>query len=348
MNHLWRLIGVALAALVVAGCGQTTEQREPNLNVRSTQPAKTPERVAAEAATPGSGARQVRVAVVTHGQASDPFWAVVRTGINHAARQMGVAVTYSAPDTYDPQRMKRLIEQAITRKPDGLVVTIPDPKVIGGAIRDAERAGIPVISINSGTQVWQRYGVLMHIGQPDDAAGKAAGERLAAAGVRNALCVDQEVGNSALGQRCKAFAAELHKVHGRSTVIDIDLQNRAAALSTIAAAIQSHNPDGVLTLGPAGAEPALTVLRQRHLTGKVKLATFDLSPAVIDAVRNGQISFAIDQQPYLQGYLPIVYFAQFARYGVLPDRDRVDATGPSFVTKQNAGAVQRLAEAGIR
>ena len=136
--------------------------------------------------------------------------------------------------------------------------------------------------------------------------------------------------------------------HGRSTVIDIDLQNRAAALSTIAAAIQSHNPDGVLTLGPAGAEPALTVLRQRHLTGKVKLATFDLSPAVIDAVRNGQISFAIDQQPYLQGYLPIVYFAQFARYGVLPDRDRVDATGPSFVTKQNAGAVQRLAEAGIR
>ena len=109
MNHLWRLIGVALAALVVAGCGQTTEQREPNLNVRSTQPAKTPERVAAEAATPGSGARQVRVAVVTHGQASDPFWAVVRTGINHAARQMGVAVTYSAPDTYDPQRMKRLI-----------------------------------------------------------------------------------------------------------------------------------------------------------------------------------------------------------------------------------------------
>lgn len=348
MTRLALLVLAAFAAVVAIGCGTTEQRRESNLSVRSAEQPQTPEQRAAQAAAPGSSTRQVRIAVVTHGQASDPFWAVVRTGINQAARQMGVSVTYASPDTYDLNRMSQLIDQAVSRKPDGLVVTIPDAHKLGGAIRGAERAGIPVISINAGITAWKQLGALTHVGEPDGEAGLAAGRRLAAAGVKNALCVNQEPGNSALSLRCSSFAAGLRRDGGASTVVAIDLQDRAGAVRKIAAAISAHHPDGMLTLGPTSAGPALDALRRLHLLGKVRLATFDLSPDVIQAIRDGNIAFAVDQQPYLQGYLPIVYLAQYARYGVLPDRGRVSATGPSFVTKADAASVQRLAEAGIR
>jgi simple sugar transport system substrate-binding protein len=349
MRRALLVMMAGLLALLAAGCGSVVEKREPNLNARSPESsATTPERVRAQASNTSNSARQVRIAVVTHGQASDPFWAVVRTGINQAARQMGVSVSYSAPDTYDPKRMRALIDDAVARKPDGLVVSIPDAKALAPAIREAVRLGIPVISINSGIDSWRKLGALMHIGQPDGAAATAAGQRFAASGVRNALCVNQEVGNVALDLRCSAFAAALRKAHGRSTVVDVDLQDRAGAERKISAAVNSQHPDGVLTLGPTGAEPALAALRADGKLGHIRLATFDLSPDVIDAIRRGQMDFAVDQQPFLQGYLPIVYLAQLARYGLLPDRGKVVATGPSFVTKANASDVGRLSEAGIR
>jgi simple sugar transport system substrate-binding protein len=237
----------------------------------------------------------------------------------------------------------------VAKKPDGLVVSLPDPQVLAPAIRAAVRAGIPVISINSGTEADSRsVGALLHVGQPDGPAGAAAGRRFAASGVRNALCVNQEVGNAALDLRCRAFAAALHKVGGTSTVVDVDLQDPAAAAAKIAAAVSAHHPDGVLTLGPGGAAPAIDALRGDGQLGHIKLATFDLSPEVLDAIRAGQVEFAVDQQPFLQGYLPIVYLAQYARYGLLPDRSQVVDTGPSFVTRSNVGNVGRLAEAGIR
>src|SRR5256885_2074617 len=184
MRRALALITLLVLGAVAAGCGDTVEVREANLSVRSATPPASAGKSPAPSVPGTPTTRKLRIAVVTHGQASDPFWTIVRTGINQAAHQMNVTVSYAAPDTYDVARMRQLIEQAVARKPDGLVVSVPDSRVLGPAIRSAVRAGIPVVSINSGTPVARRLGVLVHVGQPDKTAGFDAGKRFAASGVR--------------------------------------------------------------------------------------------------------------------------------------------------------------------
>jgi simple sugar transport system substrate-binding protein len=336
-----RLLWVLVVAALVAGCGTTQEVREPTLVVRG--PAAEHGQEAAERTT-----RQVTIAIVTHGQASDPFWAVVRRGINDAAHQLDVKIDYRAPDTFNLERMRRLIDRAVDMRPDGLVVTIPDAAVLGRSIRRAVQAGIPVVSMNSGADQFRRLGVLAHVGQTEARAGRLAGERMAAEGVRDALCVNQEVGNLALDQRCRAFAAALRAAGGRSRVLEIRLQDPAGAQRRVGAAVASGKIDGILALGPGAASPAIAALRAGGLAGKVKLATFDLSPEVLTSLRAGQLSFAIDQQPYLQGYLPVMMLAQNKRFGVFPDQGEVVFTGPHFVTKANADQVLALSRRQIR
>ncbi|MFL5912348.1 MAG: sugar ABC transporter substrate-binding protein [Gaiellaceae bacterium] len=347
MRRLLVVLAPVILALLAAGCGDTVEVREANLSARPTPATTTTPHPSETVRRPGAPTGKVRIAVVTHGQASDPFWSIVRTGINQAAHQLNASVTYSAPDTYDVARMRQLIAAAMAKKPDGLVVTIPDPRGLGSTIRAVAKTGIPVVSINSGTDVSRRLGVLVHIGQPDEQAGLQAGERFAKSGVRHALCVNQEVGNKSLDQRCAGFGAAMKKAHGSSTVVDVNLQDPAGAERRIVGAL-GRGVDGIMTLGPTGAAPALDALRSKDLVGKVKLATFDLSPDVITAVRRGQIEFAVDQQPFLQGYLPILFLTQYQRYGLLPDRGRIVSTGPSFVTRANADDVGRLADQEIR
>jgi simple sugar transport system substrate-binding protein len=339
----------ALAAmLVVAGCGKTVHTHESDL---SAQPLPT---TALKSTTPSSTAhapsprKRVRIAVVTHGQASDPFWAVVRSGIERASHQLGVSVSYSAPDTFDMRRMRQLILQAVATRPDGLVVSIPDAKALGGAIRSAVRAGIPVVSINSGTDVSKRLGVLAHVGQPDEAAGVAAGRRMAGEGVERAVCIKHETGNAGLDARCRGFGRAMRAAGRASSVLTVNLQRRHDAEQKIAAAAQTLHVDGMLTLGPGGTLPAIEGLRIDRLLGSVRLATFDLSPEVLSALKNDEIDFAVDQQPFLQGYLPVVFLAQNARFGLLPAKGTLVPTGPSFVTRQNVGAVQALTRQGIR
>ncbi len=337
-----RLACLAVLALL-AGCGSTQEVREPTLVVRGPE--------AEPAAAPPVSARgdsQVRIAIVTHGQASDAFWAVVRHGINDAARQLAVTIDYQAPDTFSLEAMRRRIDRAVDERPDGLVVSIPDPGVLGRSIRRAVQAGIPVVSMNSGSDAFRSLGVLAHVGQPEERAGRLAGERMAREGVRDALCVNQEVGNQALDQRCRGFAAALGAAGGRSRVLRIRLQDPVSAQRRVAAAVASGGVDGILTLGPGGASPALAALRAGGLHGKVKLATFDLSPEVLSAVRTGRMSFAIDQQPYLQGYLPVLMLAQDKRFGLFPDQGEVVFTGPHFVTRRNAMQALALSRRQIR
>ncbi len=341
------LAALALA-LLVAACGETVERREPDLRAGPITPRvadRTKPRPDADRPSPN---KRVRIAVVTHGQASDPCWALVRSGIERAAQQVGASFTYTAPDTTDMRRMRQLILQAVATRPDGLVVSIPDAKALGGAIRTAVKAGVPVVSTNSGTDVSKGLGVLAHVGQPDEQAGFAAGQRMARSGVRQAMCVRHERNNAGLDARCRGFARALRKAGGTSTVLDVNLQNQDAAEQRIANAVIERRVDGMLTLGPGGTLPAIEGLELDRLLGSVRLATFDLSPEVLAALKADQVDFAVDQQPFLQGYLPIVILAQNARFGLIPAKGTLVPTGPSFVTQENAGAVEALTKRGIR
>lgn len=287
--------------------------------------------------------------VITHGQASDPFWSVVKRGVDQAGKDMCVNVTYEAPPTFDMVAMARLIDAAVATKPSGLVVSIPDAAALGPSIKAAVAAGIPVISINSGSDVAQSLGVLVHIGQTEEVAGMGGGQKMGAAGVKHALCVNQEVGNAALELRCKGFKEGLAAADGGTIKeIGVNLNNPSQTQQTIQAALQ-HDPtiDGILTLGPTGATPALKALQALNDAGKIKLATFDLSSDVLQAIKAGNMLFAIDQQQYLQGYLPIVLLTLY-RTNLNTIANQVLLTGPGYVTSANVTQVIQLTAAGTR
>jgi simple sugar transport system substrate-binding protein len=273
---------------------------------------------------------------------------VVKKGVDQAAHDMGVQVVYEAPSTFDMVAMSHLIDAAVAAHPDGLVVSIPDPNALGPSIKAAVAANIPVISINSGADAAKSLGVLVHIGQTEYQAGFGGGQRMGAAGVKNALCVNQEVGNAALEQRCQGFKDAMKQAGATVTEIGVNLSNPTQTQQTIEAALQ-HNTkiDGILTLGPTGASPALKALQDLNKAGQIKLATFDLSSDVLQAIKGGQMLFAIDQQQYLQGYLPIVLLTLYKKNLNTVAND-VLMTGPGFVTQSNVNQVIQLTAQGTR
>lgn len=331
IHSLRALIG-GVAILLAAAC---TKSGEP------AKPAQAP--APAAESTPRTS---VKIAVVTHGQASDTFWSVVKNGVDRAAKDQGVTVTYNAPQTFDMVAMSRLIDAEVAKKPDGLVVSIPDPNALSRSIKAAVDAGIPVISINSGSDVYKQLGVLLHVGQTEYEAGVGGGEKMAGAGVKNALCINHEVGNAALDLRCKGFLDALTNAGGTGKVLAVNAADPTDSQQKVTAAL-GEGIDGILTLGPLGSRAALAALKQGGNLGKVKLGTFDLTPDVLAGIRDGELEFAIDQQQYLQGYLPIVVLSQYKQYGVLP-AGGILPTGPGFVTKQTAAQVIELSKQGIR
>ncbi len=289
-------------------------------------------------------AKDFRFVVVTHGQASDPFWSVVKNGVDQAAKDLGVTVEYNAPDTYNMPQMAQLIDAAVASKPDGLVVSIPDAEALGDSIKNAVASGIPVVSMNSGSDVREALGVAVHVGQTEYEAGLGAGKKMKAAGVTKAICVNQEVGNVALDLRCKGFSDGLEG--GKVEVLSVSMD--PTEIGNAVKANLTANPDtnGVLTLGPSAGEPTLAALEEVEMLNKVKFGTFDLSPGVLKAIADGKMMFAIDQQQFLQGYLPIQFLRLYKLYGVMPAGTVM--TGPGFVTKDNAAQVIDLSKKGIR
>ena len=291
---------------------------------------------------------ELRFVVVSHGQASDPFWSVVRNGVDQAAEDLGVTVEYQAPGTFDMVAMAQLIDAAVASEPDGLVVSIPDAEALGPAIEAAVAAGIPVISMNSGSDVAEELGLLTHVGQTEYEAGFGGGQRMAEAGVTSALCVNQEVGNAGLDARCQGFTDAMTQAGGTVEVLAVDLADPTGSQQRIEAALAADESiNGVLALGPTGALPALEALRAAGAAERVQLATFDLAPEVLTAIADGEMLFAIDQQQYLQGYLPVTLLYLY-NTNLNTIANPVLMTGPGFVTQDNAEAVIELAEAGSR
>jgi simple sugar transport system substrate-binding protein len=287
--------------------------------------------------------------VVTHGQSDDSFWTVVQNGVTQAGTDMRVDVQYQSPGgDFDVVAMAQLIDAAVATGPDGLVVSIPDADALGPSITAAVEAGIPVISMNSGSDVAQELGIMIHVGQTEYEAGFGGGERMAEAGVTTAICVNQEIGNVALDLRCQGFTDAITAAGGTVEVVAVDIGDPTASQQAISAAIEG-NPDinGMLTLGPTAAGPALAALTELDMLGTINLATFDLSPEVLEAVEAGNMLFAIDQQQYIQGYLPVVLLTLFATNLNTVAND-VLMTGPGFVTAETAGRVIELSAAGTR
>lgn len=325
------LIGAMLLGMIIAACA-------------SQGPAPV---VSDDAAAPAAQ-RDLRFVVVSHGQASDPFWSVVQNGVTQAAQDMGVTVSYQAPETFDMVAMSQLIDAAVASQPDGMIVSIPDADALGDSIRSAIDAGIPVVSMNSGSDVAAELGILNHVGQTEYEAGYGGGERMAEAGATNALCINQEVGNAALDLRCQGFTDAMSEAGATVEVLAVDLADPTGAQQSIAAALTANpDVDSILTLGPTGAAPALAALEESDMLGSILLATFDLSPEVIDAVEAGNMLFAIDQQQYLQGYLPVVLLTLY-RENLNTVANDVIMTGPGFVTQENAAQVRDLSAAGTR
>ena len=289
-------------------------------------------------------AQTPHIIVVTHGQANDPFWSVVKNGVVAAAKETGVTADYRAPETFDMVAMSQLIDAAVNQKPDGLVVSIPDASALGPSIKKAVAAGIPVISMNSGSDVSKSLGALLHVGQDEETAGKAAGEKLKEMGGKVALCVNQEVGNVALDLRCKGFTEGFG---GKVTVLPVS-NEPAEARAKVKAALQSNpDVDTILALGAGTAgEPSLAAVKDSGKIGKINVGTFDLSADFLKAVAAGEAAFCIDQQQYLQGYLPVVFLANYAKYGLIPASNV--ASGPNLITKDKAAKVVQLSAKGIR
>jgi simple sugar transport system substrate-binding protein len=289
----------------------------------------------------GLAQKKPRIVFITHAQAGDPFWDVVRKGAETAAQETDSDVQYQSPGKFDLVEMSHLIDAAVASKPDGLIVSIPDVKMLGPSIRAAVSAKIPVISINSGLQVSRQLGCMMHIGQEEEAAGKAAGERMKAIGVTEVIVLNQETGNAGLDQRIKGFKdgfeGPFHHVHVVPVRIDF-----WACYNTVVAYLQQHQEvDGILALGPVVATPALKAVIDVDELDKIKLCTFDISREVVEALSKKQMSFAVDQQQWLQGYLPVIFLANYATHGDVPENELI-LTGPSFVTPENVDRVATL------
>ena len=274
----------------------------------------------------------LRFIVVTHGAAEDRFWASVKGGAEQAAADAGVDVDYRAPAEFDVEAMAELVTAAVAEKPAGLVVSIPNADALAEPLAAAAQAGIPVISINSGFDVSASLGALLHVGQSEYDSGRVAGEAMRQLGGEKAICLNHEVGNDALDLRCKGFidgfggSVEVLAVPPDAREVRTIMGDRLAADADL---------DVVLALSASIAgEPAVEAVRALGSRRVVHVGSFDTTDAILTAVADRQASFAVDQQPFLQGYLPVQYLALLSRHGVIPVSNV--STGPKLVTAEEA------------
>jgi len=282
-----------------------------------------------------------RYVLVSHAPDSDSWWNTVKNGIALAGKQMDVEVEYRNPPTGDLADMARIIEQAAASGPNGIITTLADYDVLSGPIRAAVDSGVDVIIMNSGTPAQAReVGALMYVGQPEYDAGYAAGLRAKGDGVGSFLCVNHYISSPSSTERCTGFADGLGIELGNQM---IDSGQDPAEIKSRVMAYLNANPDtdAVLTLGPTSADPTLLALDENGMAGDIYFGTFDLGANIVEGIKAGVINWGIDQQPFLQAYLPVVVMTNYHRYGVLPGNNI--NSGPGFVTADGLEMVEKYA-----
>jgi len=326
---------VVVLGLFIAGCGGSSSNSSGSSSASSSGNATEAANVTEG---PDSGTK-LKFAVVTHSDESE-WWIAFKKGMYKAADQMGVDIEWS-PAGGDPQKQAQLIEAAVASKVDGIAVTAPNPDAIKGPLKVAEEAGIPVVVVNSGSEQFKELGGIAGVGQGETIAGEEAGERFNSSGAKDVLCIIHEQGNIALNQRCEGVK---NTFTGEVTNLQVKGLTDAATTETeIESKLEAdHSVDQIITLNPEVAEMAKTAIKAAG--SSAKLATFDLSPEVLEDVESGEIEFAIDQQSYLQGYLPIVFLDLYVENANIVGGGLPVLTGPGFIDKSNAARVLELSE----
>ena len=327
---------LAVTALVVAACGGGSKSSSSNSSTSASSGGGTQ----SVNQTQGSG---LTIAMVTHSDEGS-FWSVVKKGAQQAAQDEGVKLIWS-PSNNDPQKEAQLIDAAVSQKVDGLAVSVPNASAIKDSLAKAKAAGIPIVTLNSGADDFKALGAITHVGQTETIAGKAAGARLKADGVKKVLCVIHEQNNIGLQQRCdgvkQGFGGAVTNLQVKGTA---DIATTQTEIKSKLQADKSY--DAVMALNPDIA--AATVTAVQGAGSDAKIATFDLSPDVIKDIKNGKVLFAVDQQQYLQGYLPIVFLKLFKNNANTVGGGQPVLTGPGFVDKANVATVEKLAGEGTR
>ncbi|MGX9791798.1 substrate-binding domain-containing protein [Mycobacterium sp. MMS18-G62] len=292
--------------------------------------------------TTAAGVPRPTIALVTHQAPGDTFWDLVRRGAEAAAAKDNIDLQYS----HDPDaaRQADLVRAAVNTKVAGIAVTLAKPEVMAPAVQAAVAAGIPVVALNSGIADWQAMGALEYFGQDETIAGQAAGERFTHEGAKDTLCIIHEPGHVALESRCAGLAKGFN---GKTQNLYVDGVDRSMVKRAVIAKLQEDfGIDRILALGAPVALAALEAVGEANSYARV--ATFDTNSAIVGAIKNGTVEWAIDQQPFLQGYLAVDSLWLY-----LTNKDVIGGglptlTGPSFVDQTNIESVAERAEAGTR
>ncbi|SDL83445.1 sugar ABC transporter substrate-binding protein [Streptomyces wuyuanensis] len=321
---------LAALALAVAGCsssgGKGSEEKAEG-GTGGGKPATT---------------ERLKIAMVTHSGEGDTFWDIVQRGAKDAAAKDNVEFLYAA--NKEGKEQAQLVQTYIDQKVDGIVVTLAKPEALKDVVAKAVAAGIPVVTINSGGQFSQEVGALSHIGQDESVAGEAVGEELNKRGKKKAVCVIHEQGNVSLEERC----AGVKKTFGGTVEnLNVDGTNMPASTSSIEAKLQSGKDiDAVVTLGAPFA--AASVQAKQNAGSEAEIDTFDLNAEVVKRLKAKEVGFAVDQQPYLQGYLAVDELWLNKTNGNVIGGGKPVLTGPALVTEKDVPALEKLTADGTR
>jgi simple sugar transport system substrate-binding protein len=318
------LVGMAVAAaLAIAGCSSSGGRQAADNG--------------------GAETPRIKVAMVTHAAPGDTFWDLIRKGAEAAAAKDNVELIYASDPIAGNQA--NLVQNAIDQKVDGIAVTLAKPDAMKAVVAKAKAAGIPVVGFNAGLDNWQEAGLLAYFGQDEAITGKSFGQRLSTFGAKHALCVNHEQGHVALEARCAGVQSTFT---GTSEVLYVNGQDMPSVQSTIQAKLQQDPTiDYVVTLGAPVALTAVTSVKGAGSAAKV--ATFDTNKQLVAAIKDGSVQFAVDQQPYLQGYLAVDAIWLFKHNGNFSGGGEEPVlTGPAFITKDNIDSIAGFAEKGTR
>jgi simple sugar transport system substrate-binding protein len=290
-------------------------------------------------------ATTIKVAVVTHGDTGS-FWSVFKKGVDQAQKDLksrGVSVTQVYANNNVPKQVAG-INAAVAAGAKVIATSVPDASALKDPLTKASAKGIEIITVNSGLGAFDSLPTYeVHVGQTEDIAGQGAGKQFKKAGAKKLLIVIHEASNSGLQQR----AAGVKKIFGSGNVKVLTIPNAKSDIPGTKAKVKAafaadKKLDGFLGLDPDVTIPCLDVVPKGTKSG-----TFDVGGSIKE-IQKGRMLFAIDQQQYLQGYLPVVFAVLFVTNLNTVGNGQPVLTGPGIINKANAAKVAALAAKGTR